>query len=129
VKKDYASDLSAAPDELPFNGNNPIYEMNGKGKPFKHPLELRTAKIKDFLDIPNKWDVGGFMILQHEEINMKGYGSLLDAVAKIVGMEPLCVPGPPLRQASKKLDANWTKWINEHADWETESRVGYEPRV
>lgn len=129
VKKDYATDLSAAPDELPFNGNNPTYELDGNGKPFNHPLELRTAKIKDFLEIPNKWDLGGFMILQYEEVNMKGYGLLLDAVAEIVGMEPSCVPGPPLCQASKKLDSNWTKWIDEHADWKTEGRVGYERRV
>jgi hypothetical protein len=128
VKKDFGSDLSAAPDLLPFNGHNPMYELDANGKPFNHPLELRTAKIKDVLDKPNKWDLGGYMILQHEEINMKGTGFLLEQVSKIVGMKPSCNADPPRRQPSKKLANDWTKWISEHADWETEAKVGYERR-
>jgi hypothetical protein len=128
VKKDYGSNLTAAPDKLPWIGHLPIYELDSNGKPFRHPLELRTAKIKNFLDIPNKWDLGSYMILQHEEINNEGTGSLLERVSKIVGMKPSCEADPPKRQPSKKLDDEWTKWISEHADWETEAKVGYQRR-
>jgi hypothetical protein len=50
VKKDYATDLSAAPDHLPFNGHYPTYEMEANGKPFRHALELRTATPSVYLN-------------------------------------------------------------------------------
>jgi hypothetical protein len=130
VRKDYGSNLNAAPDVLPFNGHNVIYELNANnGRPFRDPLELRTAKIEDFLDIPNKWDLGSFLILQHEEINMNGTGTFLERVSKIVGTKPSCNADPPKRQPSKTLDDGWAKWISEHANWETEAKVGYQRRA
>lgn len=129
VKKDYTSDLSAAPDVLVYNAHNPIYEMDENGKPFAHPLALRAAKIKNFLDIPNQWDLGGFIKLQHEQVNMQGSAFLLDQVSKIVGLKPECTPDPPKKQSSKELESDWSDWITKNADWETEKQVGYEPRV
>ena len=128
VRKDYQTDLSEMPDILPFSGTHPIYELRSDGTPFKHPLELRAAKIRDFLDIPNHWNLGGFMTLQHEDINMKGSAFLLEQVSKIVGMKPSCEPDPPKRQKLKQLNPEWTAWISEHADWEAEASVGYSKR-
>ena len=128
VKKDYGSDLSAAPDDLPFNAHNPIYEMDENGKPFANPLELRTAKMRNLMNIPNIWDVGGFMTLQHEDVNSKGSGFLLEQVSKMVGMQPTCNPDPPKNQGMKELNGDWTNWISENVDWELEGSVGYERR-
>ena len=129
VKEDYADDMSKAPDSLPFNSHNPIYEMDENGKPFTHPLELRAAKIKHFLDLPNHWDLGGFIQLQHEEVNLKGSAFLLEQVSKIVGMKPECQADPPMKQEHKELESDWSDWITKHADWKTEKEAGYEPRV
>ncbi len=129
VKEDYADDMSKAPHTLPFNSHNPFYEMDENGKPFSHPLELRAAKIKHFLDLPNHWDLGGFIKLQHEELNMKGSAFLLEKVSKIVGMKPECQVDPPKKQKQKRLDSDWSNWITKHADWEIEKQAGYDPRV
>jgi len=129
VKEDYVDNLNAAPDSLPYNAHRPIYEFDKNGKPFSHPLELRAAKIRDFLDIPNKWDLGGFIKLQHEEVNMKGAAFLLEQVSKIVGMKPECNPDPPMKQEGKELENDWSDWITKHTDWEAEKMVGYQPRV
>ena len=129
VKQDYAGNLDEAPDQLPFNVQNPIYELDENGKPFSHPLELRAAKIKDFLDIPKHWDLGGFIQTQYEELNAKGNAFLLEQVSKIVGMKPECQPDPPKNHEVEKLESDWIDWITKHADWETEKMVGYEPRV
>jgi hypothetical protein len=128
VKKDFESDLSTMPDKLPFNADNPIYEMDANGKPFGNPLELRTAKIRNFMDIPKIWDVGGFMTLQHEDVNSKGSGFLLEQVGKIVGIQPSCEPDPPKNQGSKELDSDWAEWISANADWEAEGLLGYGKR-
>ena len=129
VKKDYVSDLSAAPAKISFNAHNPIYELDPNGKPFAHPLELRTAKIKNFLDIPNKWDLGGFLKLRHEDVNEKGPLFLLNILSKMVGMPYECTPDPAMRQRSKQLKSDWEDWITKHANWEAEKEIGYEPRV
>ena len=129
VIEDYADDMSQAPHKLPFNSHNPIYEMDQNGKPFTHPLEFRAAKINHFLDLPNHWDLGGFIKLQYEEMNMKGSAFLLEKVSKIVGMEPECQADPPRKQEHKELEKDWSDWITKHADWETEKKAGYEPRV
>ena len=128
IRKDYQTDLSQMPDVLPYSASHPIYELHADGTPFNHPLELRAAKIRDFLDIPNHWNLGGFMTLQHEDINMKGSESLLEQVSKIAGVKPSCEPDPPKRQESKQLDSDWMDWISEHADWKSEGLVGYERR-
>jgi hypothetical protein len=128
VKQDYAPDMSAAPDKLPFNAHNPFYELDENGVPFENPLALRTAKIRNFMDIPNTWNVGGFMTLQHEDINEKGSGFLINQVSKLVGMEPSCEADPPMKQEKKKLDADWAEWISANADWEAEGLLGYKKR-
>jgi hypothetical protein len=128
VKKDYASNMDEVPDQLPFSTKCPIYEHNANGKPFQHPLDFRAAKLRNFLDIPNQWDVGGFMSVQFEDMNSKGSGFLLDVVTKMTGVDPSCEPDPPKRQAMKQLDRQWTEWITEHADWDAEALVGYKPR-
>jgi hypothetical protein len=128
VKKDYASDLDKVPSNLPFASETPIYEHDESGKPFHHPLDFRAAKLRNFLDIPNQWDVGGFMSVQFEDLNTKGSGFLLDAVSEIIGVNPSCEPDPPKRQTMKQLDRQWTEWITEHADWDAEALVGYKPR-
>jgi hypothetical protein len=128
VKEDYASNLDKVPGNLPFATRSPIYEHDASGKPFQNPLDFRAAKLRNFLDIPNQWDIGGFMAVQFEYMNTKGSGFVLDAVSKITGVDPSCEPDPPMRQEMKQLDRKWTEWITEHADWDVEALVGYKPR-
>ena len=80
------------------------------------------------MDIPNTWNVGGFMTLQHEDINNKGSGFLINQVSKLVGMEPSCGADPPKNQEMKQLDADWADWISANADWEAEGLLGYNKR-
>jgi len=98
VRKDF-QDLAKMPRGLIFSGHEPIYELNADtARPFEHPLELRAAKIQNYLDVPKKWELGGFLTVTNEEINVNGAGSFIDQVSQIVGLEPKCRAEPPAKK-------------------------------
>ena len=128
VRKDF-QDLTKMPKGLIFSGHEPIYELNADTeRPFEHPLQLRAAKIRNYLNVPKKWELGGFLTVTNEEIDINGAGSFIDQVSQIVGLEPKCRAEPPANKQGYELDPEWAEWITQHADWSQEARLGYTPR-
>lgn len=110
---------------LPFSVNDPVYDLRLDGTLFDHPLELRAAKIRSFLNLRQHWDLGGFLTVKWEDVNEQGSAFLLNRISERVGLDALCAPDPPLQQEPKQLEPEWREWITNHADWKTELRVGY----
>jgi hypothetical protein len=109
--------------------SDPVYELRLDGTPYSHPLELRAIKLNNFLDLPTKWEFGGFLPVKYEDLKAQGTQFLLDAIAKAFGVPADCDPTPPNpEKGNHDLETDWQEWITQHADWEMEARVGYEPR-
>jgi hypothetical protein len=115
---------------LPYSINDAIYELQGSGEPFAHPLALRAAKIKKTLELPNLWDLGGFVLIRYEDVlngkdNATNLNGLVAEMAQILGVPSNC-PAPKLiAKTPHVLADDFVTWIGEHADWEVEQRVGY----
>lgn len=113
--------------------HNPVYEHRSNGTPYAHPLELRSAKIKNVMELPRNWNLGGFLPVMYEDLKKNGTQFLLDRIAKEFGLSELvkdCNPTPPNpRKGSHELELEWEQWITQNTDWEMEARVGYKPRT
>jgi hypothetical protein len=113
--------------------HDPIYEQRSDGTPYLHPLELRAAKIKNFVELPQNWKLGGFLSVQYEDVKKRGTQFLLDQIANEFGVSPVAKcnrrtrPNPD--KGNHKLEPAWEQWITQNADWEMEARVGYKPRT
>jgi len=145
--------------ELPSEADDPVYEHRpSNGSVYNHGLELRADKIKNFLDIPNQWQLGGFTTARYEDLlNEDNMRQLMETIADAFGVVPVCnltvvsstdadignetaLPSTPGRgeQTSYKsgggghhhhdLNPDFENWITKHTDWETETRIGYKPR-
>ena len=118
-----------APPNLRLGANDPVYELRKDGTVFSHPLELRAAKIHNFLAIEKHWDVGFFVPLRYERVVETGTQMLVDLVARKFDVEPDCIPGNlTAGRHDDDMDPDFLKWITQNTDWEAEALVGYKPR-
>lgn len=118
---------------LPLGVNDVVYELNRTGVPFAHPLELRSAKLQNGLNLPNHWDLGGFALLRYEDLlNGMDNGTILAGLVEdlaralgTTGSNSTCPEHTVLPKVPYTLNPNYTQWINEYADWKVEGRLGY----
>ena len=100
-------------------------------KPYQHPLELRAAKIRNFLGVPKYWKLGGFVSVRYESIVRDGAAIFVEELSKILDVpKPQCPSADgsqPKQRPPRALDPKFTRWITQHTDWEEESRIGYAP--
>lgn len=112
---------------LPFDTHNPIYEHNPiDGRPFENLLQLRAVKVKNFLSLPERWELAGIGFLQYD--NLLGTGqleSLTKDIGRTLGMSHAC---PSLAQFEKtpyNLTDDFRDWITQAVQWDVESLIGY----
>merc|ERR1712183_1191243 len=112
-----------------MGGTKPIYEMrhDGSGEPYNNILELRAAKIHNFLSVNQwPWIADDLIVVQYEELLGKGTQFLLDEIERLVGVKPVCDAQPPQPNRKKrKLDQGLVDYLTEHMDWEAEKLIGY----
>lgn len=115
---------------LPGSSNDPVYELQGDGTPFEHPLALRAAKISNFMDLPHQWDLGGFLSVSYDDLQEQGTRELVATLAKAFDVRPLCDRPElePSKKSSHTMDPDFQDWVTENADWTVEARAGYKPR-
>mmetsp|Transcript_7831 Transcript_7831/g.11440 ORF Transcript_7831/g.11440 Transcript_7831/m.11440 type:complete len:452 (+) Transcript_7831:180-1535(+) len=110
-------------------GGEPMYELrqDGSGRAYSNILEMRSDKIKNFLDI-SKWDwVAELMAERYEGFIEKGTASLIARIEELSGVKAQCEPFlPQPSRAQRPLEKGYVEWINRHLDWETEGLIGYE---
>lgn len=111
-----------------FSGNLPRYELKENGRPYASILEMRAAKIKNFLSIKD-WDwIMHVHVEQYERLLQEGTSHLLDYITSITGVSANCTPIPPqIRSHKQSLDPDYINWMNHNVDWNTEELIGYIP--
>jgi hypothetical protein len=137
-----------------WRGYEPIYEHrrdgyngNNSGLPYDHLLQLRAAKIVNWvLELPLLMRLGGFLVVRYEDVLERGNEFVMQQVASILnGVEdadtaassngppprfaPTCsLTGPqPHRIGKRQIPPEFRAWINQHMNVEIEKLVGYSP--
>jgi hypothetical protein len=110
------------------SANDPVYEKkNADGRPFSNILELRAAKIKNFLSIPSFWQLSNFAVIQYESLLEKdGIPSLIQQINRLLGTnESKCPNLPAFRKEPYRIPNEFREWIAKETIWDLEYLVGY----
>lgn len=116
---------------LPGSSNDAVYELQDDGTPFKHPLALRAAKISNFMNLSQQWDLGGFLSVSYDDLKEQGTHELVATLAKAFDVRPSCGRRelePSKKSRGRTMDPDFQDWVTQNADWTVEARVGYKPR-
>lgn len=126
------------PHELPqyasYREHIPVYELkrDGSGTPFSHVLEMRAAKIRNFVQEIPQWNIGGYLAVRYDDLLANGTELMLRQLAGIIGLPEHhlpknCMPkGPqPERIGRRRIPSGLRTWIRENMDGEAERLVGF----
>ena len=110
-----------------YSEHQPFYEMrnDGSGQPFASVLELRAAKIYNFLSTKDYKSVLGHWIVPYEQVLMQGTATLLQRLEKATGIQAQCAASPPQNRRKRTLDPEMIQYVMSHLDWEAEHLIGY----
>jgi len=114
-----------------YSEHQPFYEMrnDGSGKPYNNVLELRAAKIRNFLETKNYAGVNEHWTVQYEELLEHGTNSIIKKLEQLTGATSVCKPSPPQQRKRRVIDQDMFVHLDQHLDWEAENMVGYYRRV
>jgi hypothetical protein len=113
--------------KLRYSEHQPIYELrqDGSGLPFSNIMEMRAAKIRNFLEVKDYVGVADLWTAQYEYLLAKGTKGMLDKISEWTGVPYKCDPFPPQNRRKRKLSKRFAKYVNEHLDWTAEGLIGY----
>jgi hypothetical protein len=94
-------------------------------------MDMRAAKIRNFLEI-KKWNwVKDLAVIRYEEMLAKGTESLIAQIEEITtyhGVTQLkrnCTPAAPQVRSKRVIDPDLVDWITDNIDWKAENKIGY----
>jgi hypothetical protein len=113
-----------------FSENQPFYELrqDGSGKPFKNIMEMRSAKIRNFLNVSTYPGIADVWTLQYEYLVQEGTDHLLRMIEEWTGLARQCEAYPPQARRVRNITRKFVRAINEHLDWNAEALIGYNKR-
>lgn len=114
---------------LPCDTHNPIYEHNPvDGRPFENLLQLRAAKVRNFLSLPERWEMAGIGFLQYDSLLGNGLPSLTEEIGRTLGIPNSCPTLVPFEKSSYNISNDFRDWITEAAEWDVERLIGFRQR-
>ena len=110
-----------------YSEHQPFYEMKNdkSGEPYKNILELRTAKIQNFLSTREYKGVHDLWVIQYEQLLKEGTAPIISDIEESTGATANCSPSPPQNRKRRKIDIELIDYLLKHIDWEVEKEVGY----
>lgn len=105
-----------------------MYELNhdGSGEPYPSIVDLRRAKILNFLSMTGMKGVKSFHPYRYEDMSRYGTSSILRTLEKATGKKAKCEPYPATGYIKHKpVKADYIDWMNENVDWDVEEMIGY----
>lgn len=113
--------------KIRYSEHQPFYELHqdGSGKAFGNIMEMRSAKIRNFLDVKEYQGVADVWVVQYEYLLETGTKRLVDLISEWTGVEAKCDPFPAQNREKRKLSRRFVKFINENLDWTAEGLIGY----
>eukprot|EP00550_Attheya_septentrionalis_P010856 CAMPEP_0198298980 /NCGR_PEP_ID=MMETSP1449-20131203/42937_1 /TAXON_ID=420275 /ORGANISM="Attheya septentrionalis, Strain CCMP2084" /LENGTH=367 /DNA_ID=CAMNT_0044000397 /DNA_START=196 /DNA_END=1296 /DNA_ORIENTATION=- len=113
-----------------FSAHKPIYELkrDGSGKAFSNLMEMRSAKIYNFVATKD-WDwVADTVVVQYERLLREGTEDLIQKFESITKLKRQCTPSPSQHRPKRLIDPGMINWITDNIDWDAEALLGYEKR-
>ncbi len=110
-----------------YSEHQPFYEMknDGSGEPYSNILDMRAAKIHNFLSTQFYDAVTELWILQYEEVVRKGTEEIILKIEEITGTKASCTANPPQNRKHRNIDRGLMEYLVNNVDWEAEELVGY----
>ena len=108
-----------------------MYELKNdeSHRAFSSIVELRTAKILNFLQVSKSHGVKAFFPERYEALNLRGTDDFLRQMEEVTGLKANC---EPLKGSGvvkhKAVDPEFTEWMNKYHDWNAEGMIGYVKR-
>mmetsp|Transcript_10235 Transcript_10235/g.30228 ORF Transcript_10235/g.30228 Transcript_10235/m.30228 type:complete len:386 (-) Transcript_10235:89-1246(-) len=111
-----------------YSEHQPFYEMrnDGSGEPYDNVLDLRAAKIYNFLAVTEFPWVEDMWVIRYESLLAEGTEALLKAVEKATGTKAKCKAAESQNRRKRKIDKKMKEWLKEHVDWKAERLIGYQ---
>jgi hypothetical protein len=118
---------SAYGHKLRFSEDTPFYEMrnDGSGLPYNNIMEMRTAKIENFLSVQDYPGIAAVWTVQYEYLLQRGTQHLVDRIAEWTGIEPHCKTYAPQLRRDRPLESDFVDYVTEHLNWTAEELIGY----
>lgn len=106
----------------------PKYELlpDGSGRAFNSIIDLRAAKIENFLSVAEYDFVSRLLLVRYEDLKFGGTEVLLREIETETGVKANCRATPA--QSEDKvltLPEGQIGWLNEFVNWEVENLIGY----
>ena len=110
-----------------FSQHQPFYEMrnDGSGEPFNNILELRAAKIRNFLATRMYKGVEDLWTVSYEDLLADGTSAIISRLEEVVGFNSTCKPTPKQQRMRRVIPPELFKHLMQNLDWESENMVGY----
>lgn len=111
-----------------YSEHQPFYEMryDESGEPFDSILEMRAAKIRNFLSTKHFLGVTEFWMLQYEVLVNAGTLDLIEKIEAFTGTKSHCDSSPPQGHRKKRgINPDLVEYLMKNLDWEAENMVGY----
>lgn len=113
-----------------FSEHQPFYEMknDGSGEPYDNVLQMRAAKIYNFLDTVSFPWVEDTWVLRYEDLLKEGTQHLIESIEKVTGVKANCTASPPQNRKKREIDPDLRKYLlnEKNVDWKAEKLIGYE---
>lgn len=115
--------------KLRYSNNQPFYELkqDGSGTPFSNIMEMRAAKIRNFVRVKEYDGIVDFWPTQYEQLVVEGTDALLSRLEELTGTKRDCTASPPQSRQRRPLKREFVEYVNSHLDWSAENLVGYKP--
>jgi hypothetical protein len=111
--------------------SNYMYELRNdeSHRAYGSIIELRTEKIRNFMQVPTLQGVKAFLPERYEELFTRGTGDFLKSLEEVTGLKAKCEPLVGTGVAKHKIvQPAFTEWMNKYHDWNAEKLIGYVKR-
>ena len=114
-------------NKLRYSQHQPFYEMrnDGSGEPFDNILELRAAKIRNFLDTRMYKGVEDLWTLSYEDLLNNGTSVIISRLEEIIGARSTCMPIPKQQRKKRNISPGLFEHLMHNLDWKSKNMVGY----
>ena len=117
-----------------LRGYFPLYELqrDGSGRSFANILALRSEKIVNFLlELSMLYNLRGYAPIRYEDLLIQGTRSLIEQVARALGLENVpegCTytEAQPKRLGHRVIPREFRDYVNQHVDTKLERLLGYQ---
>lgn len=111
-----------------YSERQPFYELrqDGSGEPFDSIVDLRAAKIRNFLLTAEYDRVSALWILRYEDLIKEGTARLIEKLEMVTGQTATCEPFEAQGDKHRRqLDLKMIQWLMKRVDWDAEALIGY----